>query len=63
MDTMTKNEVIDRAIAALESAIKFTDMAFDFDGDVFGIRHNDAVDSLDDYANAIADLRALRDAV
>ena len=60
----TKNEIIDRAIAALEDAAKFTNMGFEFDdGDVFGIHSNDAVDALDDYANAIADLRALRDAV
>jgi hypothetical protein len=59
----TKNEAIDRAIAALEDAVKFTNMGFAFDdGDVFGIHHNDAVDALNDYANAIADLRALRDA-
>ena len=59
----TKNEIIDRAIAALEDAAKFTNMGFAFEGDVFGIHHNDAMDALDDYANAIADLRALRDAV
>jgi len=60
----TKNEVIDRAIVALEDATKFTNMGFDFDdGDVFGIHHNDAVDALNEYANAIAELRTLRDAV
>jgi len=60
----TKNEIIDRAIAALEDATKFTKMGFAFDdGDGIGIHSNDAVDALNDYANAIADLRALRDAV
>lgn len=60
----TKNEIIGRVIAALEDAAKFTNMGFAFDdGDVFGIHHNDAVDALNAYANAIADLRALRDAI
>ena len=60
----TKNEIIDRAIAALEDATKFTNMGFTFDdGDVFGIHSNDAVGGLNDSANAIADLRDLRDAV
>ena len=63
MDTKTKIKAIDRAIVALKDATKFTDMGFAFEGDVFGIHHNDAMDALDDYANAIADLRALRDAV
>ena len=63
MSANDKKEVIDLAIAALEAATKFTNIGFDFDGDVFGIHHNDACDALSDYANAIAELKTLRDAV
>lgn len=61
MMTLT-NEVIEMAIAALEDAVKFTNMGFEFsEGDVFGNHHNDAVDALNGYANAITELRVLLD--
>ena len=56
------NEVIEMAINALKDAVKFTNMGFEFsEGDVFGNHHNDAVDALNGYANAITELRALVD--
>jgi hypothetical protein len=58
----TKNEVINRAIAALKDAEKLAKIAFAFDdGDMFGVHHNDAVNAINKYSNAIADLLTLRD--
>jgi hypothetical protein len=48
------DDLIVDLVAALQECAKYLDMAFGYEGDVFGINHNDVVDTLDAAHAAIA---------
>lgn len=49
----------DKALETLKALIPYVQMGFDYDGDVFKIAHNDAVDALNAAESLIAELETV----